>query len=184
VVRVEQPLVLHHLLVCLAEQLGSRSLRYSRAAGATSMHLKPLVLNALRANPAVVVVEDLESRDPRMYRFLQELYYIPGASLIVTARSMDWIGYVRKLLWDPREKIEMKPLSRTESIELFEHAARIFRLDSIDLNDFRNKVMEAAHGNPGKMIAMCRLATQPEYRSGRHIKFLPLRMDMLSAFVS
>jgi hypothetical protein len=90
VVRVEQPLVLHHLLVCLAEQLGSRSLRYSSAAGATSMHLKPLVLNALRANPAVVVVEHLESRDPRMYRFLQELYHIPGASLIVIARSMDW----------------------------------------------------------------------------------------------
>jgi hypothetical protein len=184
VARVQQPPVLRYLLVRLAEQLGCRSARYSSAARATSMHLKPLALNALRANPAVVIVDNLESGDPRMYRFLQELYYVPGAILIVTARSMDRIGYVRKLLWDPREKIVMKPLSRPESIALFEEAARIFRLESFDLDDFRAKVMEAAHGNPGKIIAMCRLATQPEYRSGRHIKFLPLRMDMLSAFVS
>ena len=184
VVRVEQPPVLHHLLVQLAEQLGCRSARYSSAARATSIHLKPLVLNALRAGPAVVIVENLENRDPRMYRFLQELYYIPGPCLVVTARSMDRIGHVRKLLWDPGEKIVMKPLSRPESIALFEEAAHIFRLESFDVEDFRNKVLEAAHGNPGKIIAMCRLATQPEYRSGRYIKFLPLRMDMLSAFVS
>jgi hypothetical protein len=184
VVRVEQPPVLHHLLVRLAEQLGCRSARYSSAARATSMHLKPLVLHALRADPAVVMVDNLDSGDPRMYRFLQELYYIPGASLMVTTRSMDRIGYVRKLLWDPREKIVMKPLSRPESMALFEEAAHIFRLESFDVEDFRNKVLDAAHGNPGKIIAMCRLATQPEYRTGRHIKFLPLRMDMLSAFVS
>jgi len=184
VVRVEQPPVLHHLLVSLAEQLGCRSVRYSSAAQATSVHLKPLVLNALRSNPAAVIVESLESRDPRMYRFLQELYYIPGASLIVTARSVDRIGHVRKLLWDPRERIALKPLSRPESTELFEEAVRIFRLESFDLDDFRGKAMEAAHGNPGKIIAMCRLATEPQYRSGRYIKFLPLRMDMLSAFVS
>jgi hypothetical protein len=184
VVRVEQPPVLHYLLVRMAEHLGCRSARYSSAARATSIHLKPLVLNAIRAKPAVVIVENLESRDPRMYRFLQELYYIPGANLIITARSMDRIGYVRKLLWDPREKIVLKPLSRPESIALFEAAARIFRLESFDLDDFRTKVIDAAHGNPGKIIAMCRLATQPEYRSGRYIKFLPLRMDMLSAFVS
>lgn len=184
VVWVEQPPVLHHLLVCMAEQLGCRSARYSSAARATSIHLKPLVLNALRANPASVILENLESRDPRMYRFLQELYYVPGVSLMVTARSMDRIGYVRKLLWDPREKIVMKPLSRRESMQLFEEAARMFRLESFDLDDFRTKVIEAAHGNPGKIIAMCRLATEPQYRSGQHIKFLPLRMDMLSAFVS
>jgi hypothetical protein len=184
VVRIEQPPVLHRLLVRMAEQLGCRSARYSSPARATSIHLKPLVLNALRAGPASVIVENLESRDPRMYRFLQELYYIPGISLIVTARSGDRIGYVRKLLWDPREKIVMKPLSRPESIELFQQAARMFRLESFDLDDFRNKVINAARGNPGQIIAMCRLATQPEYRSGRYIKFLPLRMDMLSAFVS
>jgi hypothetical protein len=30
---------------------------------------------------------------------------------------------------------------------------------------------------------MCRLAARPEYQNGRHIKFLPLRMDVLPAFV-
>jgi hypothetical protein len=30
---------------------------------------------------------------------------------------------------------------------------------------------------------MCRLAARPEYRVGRRIRFLPLRMDMLPAFL-
>ncbi len=183
VVRVERPPVLHHLLVRMAEQLGCRSTRFSSFGNATSIHLKPLVLDALRTKPGSVIVENLESRDPRMYRFLQELYYIPDASLVVTARSIDRIGYVRKLLWDPRETIVMKPLTRPESLGLFDEATLIFRLESFDLDDFRHKVMNAARGNPGQIVAMCRLAAQPEYRSGRHIKFLPLRMDMLSAFV-
>jgi hypothetical protein len=183
VLRVERPPVLHHLLVRMAEQLGCRSTRFSSPGKATSIHLKPLVMNALRAKPGSVIVENLESRDPRMYRFLQELYYLPDASLVVTARSIDRIGYVRKLLWDPRETIVMKPLARPESLALFEEATRIFRLESFDLDDFRHKVMNAARGNPGQIIAMCRLAAQPEYQSGRHIKFLPLRIDMLSAFV-
>ena len=183
VIRTERPPALHHLLVRMAEQLGCRSVRFSCPEQATSIHLKPLVLNALRANPRCVIVENLESRDPRMYRFLQDLYYIPGAALVVTARSIDRIGYVRKLLWDPRETIVMKPLSRPESLGLFEEAGRIFRLESVDLDDFRHKVISAARGNPGQIIAMCRMATHPEYRSGRYIKFLPLRMDMLSAFV-
>ena len=182
-VQVEKPPALHYLLVSIAEQLGCRSARFSPLAQATSIHLKPLVLNALRANPASVIVENLESRDPRMYRFLQDLYYTPGASLVVTARSSDRIGYVRRLLWDPRETIGMQPLSRPESLALFEGAARISRLESVDLDDFRHKVMDAARGNPGQIIAMCRLAAQPEYQCGRHIKFLPLRMDMLTAFV-
>lgn len=184
VVRLERPPALHHLLVRMAEQLECRSTRFSSPAQATSIHLKPLVLNALRARPGPVIVENLESRDPRMYRFLQELYYIPGASLIVTARSIHCIGYVRKLLWDPRETIVMQPLSRPESLGLFEEAVRTFRLDSFELDDFRHKVIDAARGNPGQIVQMCRLATLSEYQSGRYIKFLPLRMDMLSAFVS
>jgi hypothetical protein len=44
-------------------------------------------------------------------------------------------------------------------------------------------VLAAAQGNPGQILTMCRLAGCPEYQDGRHIKFLPLRIDALTAFV-
>jgi hypothetical protein len=119
-----------------------------------------------------------------MYRFLQELYYIPGGSLIVTATSRADLGFVRKLLWDPREEILLDPLSRAEAQLLFDEAVRAFGIESLKIDEFGRKVLAAAKGKPGQILAMCRMAARPEYQQGRYIKFLPLRMDMLSASLS
>jgi hypothetical protein len=101
-------------------------------------------------------VEDLHDADPRMYRFLQELYYIPGVSLIVTATSRADLGFVRKLLWDPREEILLDPLSRAEAQWLFDEAVRRFGIESLQIDAFSRKVLAAAKGNPGQILAMCR----------------------------
>jgi hypothetical protein len=181
-VLVPQPRVLHDLLLSLAVQLDCRSARYPDLRRATTLHLKPLVENALRAAPRAVVVEDISEAGPRMYRFLQDVYYIPGACLIVTARSRERLGHLHKLFWDPREEIALKPLPRHEASLLFDLASRAFPLAPLDLDEFRRKVLPAAKGNPGQIVEMCRLAAQPGYQHGRHIKFLPLRIDVLSRF--
>jgi predicted ATPase len=177
-VRVRAAGVLHELLAGLAAALGC-----SRPK-ATSPALRGLVLNALCRAPQCVVLEDLHNADPRMYRFLQRLYYTPGVSLIVTATSRADLGFVRKLLWDPREEIILEPLSRAEAQWLFDEAVRRFGIESLQIDAFGRKVLAAAKGNPGQILAMCRMAARPEYQRGSHIKFLPLRMDMLSAFLS
>ena len=177
-VRVRAAGVLHELLAGLAAALGC-----SRPK-ATSHALRGLVLNALCRAPQCVVLEDLHNADPRMYRFLQRLYYTPGVSLIVTATSRADLGFVRKLLWDPREEILLEPLSRAEAQWLFDEAVRRFGIESLQIDAFGRKVLAAAKGNPGQILAMCRMAARPEYQRGSHIKFLPLRMDMLSAFLS
>ncbi len=180
--RVRQPRVLHDLLVTLAVQLDCRSVRYPGLRHATTLHLKPLVWNALRAAPQCVVVEDVRDADARMYRFLQQLYYIPGACLLVTAASRVRLGHLHKLFWDPHEEIALKPLNRRESSLLFEQACRAFPLASLDLEEFRRRVLPSAKGNPGQILEMCRLAAQPAYQYGCHVKFAPLRIDVLSSF--
>ncbi len=180
---VEGPEVLHWLLVELAERLSIPAGRFGSVRNATSIALKPGVLDALRRLPRCLVLEDVAGADPRMYRFLQQVYYIPAVSLIVTAASRDRLGYLHKLLWDPREEIALKPLARTEALNLFDVASRMYRLESFDIEAFRGKVLAAARGNPGQILTMCQMASQPEYQDGRHIKFLPLRIDALTAFV-
>jgi hypothetical protein len=182
-VYVEGPEVLHRLLVELAERLSCPAGRFGIVRNATSVALKPPVLDALRRLPRCLVLENIADADPRMYRFLQQVYYIPAVSLVVTAASRDHLGHLRKLLWDPREEIALKPLGRPEALSLFDVASRIYRLQSCDLDAFRAKVLTAAQGNPGQILTMCRMASRPEYQDGRHIKFLPLRIDALTAFV-
>jgi hypothetical protein len=175
---LERPEVLHQLLVGLADRLSCPAGRL------TSVALKARTLNALRTTPRCLVLENVTSADPRMYRFLQHVYYLPGVSLIVTAESRECLGYLRKLLWDPREEIALKPLSGSDALSLFEAASAMYRLESFDLDAFRRKVLTAARGNPGQILTMCRMASRSEYQDGRHIKFLPLRMDALTSSVS
>jgi len=52
--------------------------RFADLRHAASAALKPVVLNALRKKPRCVVLEDAADTDPRMYRFLQQVYYIPA----------------------------------------------------------------------------------------------------------
>ena len=180
---VERTRVLHQLLVELAERLPCHAGRFASVRNATSAALRPSVLNALRRLPRCVVVENVEDADPRMYRFLQQVYYIPAVSLIVTAASRDCLGHLRKLLWDPREEIALRPLTRPEALSLFDVASRVYRLQSLELEAFRCRVLSAAQGNPGQILMMCRMASRPEYQDGRHIKFSPLRIDAVTAFV-
>lgn len=174
------PGVLHDLLVTLAQSLGCRYGRYPDLRKAPSASLKPLILASLRDEPRCIIAEDVREADARTYRFLQQIYYIPGCCLILSAHSPSELGHLRKLLWDPREEIALKPLARPEAARLFEIAASRFALDTLDLIDFRAKVLASARGNPGQIITMCRLASRPEYRHGAHIHFLPLRIDALT----
>ena len=77
-VYVEGPEVLHRLLVELAERLSCPAGRFGSVRNATSVALKPSVLEAFRRLPRCLVLEDFVDADPRMYRFLQR----PTTSLL------------------------------------------------------------------------------------------------------
>jgi hypothetical protein len=105
------------------------------------------------------LLEDVVNSGPRLYRVRRQVYHRPQNRLVVT-----------------REHICLKPLRQAEATALFEAAVAAYKLDSLDLDDFWTKMLRS-------ILAMCRLAARPEYRVGRRIRFLPLRMDVLPAFV-
>jgi hypothetical protein len=117
------------------------------------------------------------------YRFFQSVYHIPGMAMIAISRDALRLGELHRLFWDPRHTIQMAPLSDPEASTLFDLAADRFGLREFDLADFRPRVLDNAKGNPGQIVEMCRLARDPQYRSGKHIMFAPLRTDLMARYL-
>ncbi len=179
----------HDLLVMIARALlrsGHRSFRRTASSGSdwekwldcqTSIHLKGLLWESLEAEPRTLILDGVNRAGHQTYRFLQRLYFAPGIAMIATARDHLHLGDLGRLFWDPRKTLHVQPLSNGEALQLFETAADHFGLRRLHLDEFREKVLECAEGNPGDIIEMCRLAAHPQYVSGRYIKFALIRID-------
>jgi energy-coupling factor transporter ATP-binding protein EcfA2 len=176
---------LHRLLTDLTRALlaaNHRTLRDRAKAGAnvqkwllaqTSVHLKGLLWTSLEAEPLTIILDGIDGASFPMYRFLQRLYFARGMAVVATARDVRSLGALSRLFWDPRFIIQLRPLSHVDSERLFDLAARTFR----------EKVLASAQGNPGEIVEMCKLASNPLYVSGKHIKFAPLRIDVMMRFL-
>ncbi len=170
---------LHALLIAMARAL---DVPESLLKTQTSVHLKGLLWNTLESSPATIVLDGIASAGFPAYRFLQRVYHTPGVALFAASRDVSSLGALARLFWNPQEAVHIAPLQERDAGRLFESAAGHFELGHLDLDEFREKVLASAGGNPGQIIEMCRLAAQPQYLCGRHIKFAPLRIDMVTKF--
>ena len=150
----------------------------------TSLHLKGLLWTSLEKEPRTIVLDGIDRASFPMYRFLQRPYFSSGMALLATARDAISLGALGRLFWDPRAILHLGPLHQADAAHLFDLAADHFRLRHLDLGEFQDKVLESAEGNPGQIIEMCRMASNPIYLSGKHIKFAPLRIDVLMRFLA
>jgi hypothetical protein len=186
---------LHDLLIDLARALlrtGHRAFRKLACSGndiekwlsqQTSRHLKGILWTSFEADPRVILLDGVSGASFPTYRFLQRLYFVKGMALLASARDPMSLGSLGRLFWDPREAIHLHPLNHADANRLFDLAVVRFGLGHLDIEEFRGKVVEAARGNPGQLIEMCKLASDPIYVTGKHIKFAPLRIDVLMKFI-
>lgn len=181
----------HQLLVLLAGELfrnGHAALRRLSGVGGdwerwlhgqTSVHLRGLLWAAMGAEPGTLILDGVQNAGHPTYRFLQRVYFTRGMSMIVTARRHSDLGVLGRLFWDPREIVRLCPLSGAEARRLFDEAVALFDLQLSDLNDFRRRVLDAARGNPGEIVAMCRLAANPRFVTEGRPKFALIRVEAL-----
>jgi hypothetical protein len=139
----------------------------------------------LEAEPRTIVLDGVDGASHPIFRFLQRLYFARGMVIIAASRDGMALGALGRLFWDTRKFLQFRELAESEAEQLFELATGHLGLRKLDLSleDFREKVLEAARGNPGQIIEMRRLAANPQYVTGRHIKFAPLRIDALMKFM-
>jgi hypothetical protein len=195
VISIQHASNLHHLLVDLARSLikidhgpfrklakpGSDPERW--LSRQTSVHLKGILWTAFEAEPHPIVLDGVASAGFPMYRFLQRLYFAKGMALLAAARDPIALGALTRIFWDPRNTVHLRPLNDADANHLFDLAVSHFNIGNLEIEEFRGKVLDAAKGNPGQLIEMCRLASNPMYVTGTHIKFAPLRIDVLMKFL-
>jgi hypothetical protein len=148
----------------------------------TSIHLKGLLWTAMESSPVPMMLDGIAGASFPAYRFLQRIYHTRGMALFAASRDAISLGALARLFWNPAQALHIPPLHARDAEQLFEAAADYFKLRNLSLDDFREKVLESARGNPGQIIEMCRRATQPQYHAGRYIKFAPLRIDTVMKF--
>jgi hypothetical protein len=148
----------------------------------TSIHLKGLLWTAVESAPVPMMLDGIAGAGFPTYRFLQRICHTPGMALFAASRDAFRLGALARLFWNPAKALNLPPLHDRDADQLFEAAADHFKLHNLDLDEFREKALESADGNPGQIIEMCRLAAQPQYHSGRYIKFSPLRIDTVIKF--
>jgi hypothetical protein len=148
----------------------------------TSLHLKGLLWTAVESSPVPMMVDGIAGAGFPTYRFLQRISHTRGMALFAASRDAPSLGALARLFWNPSKMLNLSPLAERDAEQLFEAAADHFHLRNLNLDEFREKVLESAAGNPGQIIEMCRLATQSQYHAGHHIKFAPLRIDTVGKF--
>jgi hypothetical protein len=173
---------LHALLVAMARALIGA--RHSEAwlAMQTSIQLRGLLWTAMERSPATMILDGVAGAGFPGYRFLQRISHTPGVAPFAASRDAFSLGTLARIFWNPAKSLNVLPLQERDAEHLFEAAADHFQLRNLDLNEFREKVLESARGNPGQILEMCRLAAQPQYHAGRYIKFAPLRFDTVMKF--
>lgn len=149
----------------------------------TSSHLKGVLWKAFEGEPRTIILDGVRDASFPMYRFLQRLYFTKGMALLATARDPVALGELARLFWDPRNTVHLRPLKEDDANQLFDLAVKCFAIGHLDIAEFRGRALDAAEGNPGQIVEMCRLASNPMYVSGTHIKFAPLRIDVLMKFL-
>jgi hypothetical protein len=83
------------------------------------------------------------------------------------------------LYWNDALRIHVAPLHERAAKELLEICIRMFRLDSVDLEGFRENILRVSGLLPGAIVKMCELAADSRYHYGDRIKFKLVHVDYL-----
>lgn len=165
-------------LVSLGDHAAKSLLNRAPVSSKSAVSLKGITLDALRAHPRTVVLDQLARPSQALGAAVREITQT-GSALISVARSahMEDAGYVLPLYPFREERYEIHPFDSKVASEFAASVANELGILAENRQEFLTRVLEYAQGNPGAIVALIRRAVQPRYRAGDHIKIVPLYID-------
>jgi hypothetical protein len=141
--------------------------------------VKGVVTDAIRGQKYSVALDHIRRPSQSFAAAVKELAGWGSTPIVVIARSehMEDVGFLLPMFSDRSDKYALHNFERAKALEFAKKVASSAHLTARNGEEFLQKVVEYSGGNPGGIIAMVRMATQPKYRSDERIKLSPLYID-------
>jgi len=161
---------------------GYRDSTLARWVGAQSLlRLRGILFAAAEQGEYRFFVDHQSSISHAFAHLLKEIMYRTKTPVYLTGRgcTQGEIGFAWSLYWTDEYRVHLGPVSDTAARELMEICIERFRLDSLDLGEFRDELLHLSGHLPGSIVKMCQLAADPRYHYGEQVKLKLLHVDYL-----
>jgi len=147
----------------------------------TSLRLRGLLYRASGAGEYWIFLEDLTPMTHILVRIVKELMWNQKTPIYAIAPGWTYneLGLAAQLYWNDRQRLHIGALSATAAKELLEWAIRHYGLSRLDLEGFREDILEFSGMLPGAIVRMCAAATDSHYHFQGRIKTKLLHVDYL-----
>jgi AAA domain len=147
----------------------------------TSLRLRGLLYQVARAREYWIFLEDLAPMTHILARIMKELMWNQKTPVYVIAPGWTYteLGYASQLYWNDRQRLHVGALPVAAAKELLELAIRQFGLSRLDLEGFRQDILEFSGMLPGAIVRMCGAAADSHYHFEGRIKTRLLHVDYL-----
>jgi hypothetical protein len=145
----------------------------------SAISLRGLVLNAVRRGNYFVVLDHLCGPAAALSADTRDLMFYGGTPVVAVARSthMEDLGFLTPFFALRAERMRLPNFCLPEASLFAEEVARRINLRATNLPEFLERVADLAHGSPGAIVRMLRMALLTRYRLDGHIKTAPLYID-------
>jgi AAA domain (dynein-related subfamily) len=161
----------HRFLASVAVRLGLRSDTQSSAV------LRGLLWKKLEREPHILLIDGISEASTSFYRFFERVLCCPSFTLIGSALNPHVLGSLHRVFWNQQAIVSLRLLSKPAASSLADAAIHLFVPDLPAAANFRDHVVRAARGNPGRIVGMCIRAADPAYRNGDRVRFAALNID-------
>ena len=147
----------------------------------SSLRLRGILFSASTQGDYRFFLDHFPPPTHNMARLMKEIMYRCKTPIYLAARgfSQHEIGYAWSLYWHDALRVHVGPLNQRAARELLEICIRNLRLDSLDLEDFREDILRLSGHLPGSIVRMCELASDSRYHYGDRIKINLVHVDYL-----
>ncbi len=145
------------------------------------LRLRGILYSATEHGDYRFFVDHLSSPTHKMAHFLKEIMYRCRTPVYLTGHgySQGEIGHAWSLYWTDEYRIRLEPLTEALARELLEICIHRFGLSALDLEGFRDEILQFSGRLPGAIVKMCELAADPRYHYRDRVKVKLVHVDYL-----
>ena len=153
-----------------------------RLKALSSSRLKGTLYRAVEKTEYRVILDHVPPLTHAIAKVIKELFWMrntPVYLLIRDDREHRIEQFTGFFYWGDREQLRLGPLPVPSARELLDCCIEQFGLSRLELEDFREEVLELSACVPRAIVKMCELAADPRYQYGSRIKTKLVHIDYL-----